>query len=47
VVRLGFRKPPQPRNFMRWYETYIVLFIAASVAFLWLYTLAFILPAMK
>ena len=26
AVRPGFRKPPQPRNFFRWYETYIVLF---------------------
>ena len=47
AVRPGFRKPPQLRNVFRWYETYIVLFIAGSVAFLWAYALAFILPAMK
>ncbi len=47
AVRPGFRKPPQVRNFYRWYETYIVLFIAGSIVFLWAYTLAFILPAMK
>lgn len=47
IVRPGFRKPPQPRNFLRWYETYIILFIAGSIVFLWSYTFAFILPAMK
>lgn len=47
IVRPGFRRPPQTRNFWRWYETYIVIFIAASVIFLWTYTLGFILPAMK
>lgn len=47
VVRPGFRRPPQKRNLFRWYETYIVLFIAASVAFLWSYILVFILPAMN
>lgn len=47
VVRPGFRKPPRLGNLLRWYETYIVLFIAGSIAFLWAYTFAFILPAMK
>lgn len=47
AVRPGFRKPPQPRNFLRWYETYIVIFIAGSIAFLWWYTLGFILPTMS
>lgn len=47
AVRPGFRSPPQLRNFLRWYETYIVLFIAGSTVFLWSYTLVFILPAMK
>lgn len=47
AVRPGFRKPPQPRNFLRWYETYIVIFIAGSIAFVWWYTLGFILPAMN
>lgn len=47
VVRPGFRKPPQMGNLFRWYETYIVLFIAGSIGFLWAYTLTFILPAVK
>jgi hypothetical protein len=47
AVRPGFRQPPQKRNIFRWYETYIVLFIGGSVAFLWSYVLWFILPAMK
>lgn len=47
TVRPGFRKPPRLRNLFRWYETYIVLFIAGSVAFVWGYTLAYLLPAMK
>lgn len=44
AVRPGFRRPPQKRNLFRWYETYIVLFIAGSIAFLWSYMLSFILP---
>ena len=47
IVRPGFRKPPRTHNLFRWYETYIVLFIAGSIGFLWAYTLTFILPAMK
>jgi len=47
VVRPGFRKPPQSRNILRWYETYIVLFIVGTIAFLWSYTLEFVLPAIK
>ena len=47
AVRPGFRKPPRPHNFLRWYETYIVMFILGSVAFLWWYTLGFILPEMN
>ena len=47
VVCPGFRKPPRSSNFLRWYETYIVIFIAGSIAFLWWYALGFILPAMS
>ena len=47
AVRPGFRKPPQLQNLLRWYETYIVLFIVGSITFLWAYTFAFILPTMK
>lgn len=41
AVRPSFRKPPRPRNFLRWYETYITIFIAGSIAILWWYTLEF------
>jgi hypothetical protein len=47
AVRPGFRKAPEVRNFWRWYETYIVIFITVSVSFLWAYVLGFILPAMR
>lgn len=46
LVGMGFRKAPQPRNFMRWHETHIILFIIGSVVFLWVFILAYILPAM-
>jgi uncharacterized membrane protein len=46
-VRPGFREPPHLTNFFRWYETYIILFIFVSIAFLWGYTLGLILPEMK
>lgn len=45
-VRPGFREPPHTRNFFRWYETYIVLFIVGSIVFLWSFTLTHLLPAM-
>jgi hypothetical protein len=47
AIRPGFRKPPRLRNFYRWYETYIIIFIAASIIFLWSCTLNLILPAMN
>jgi hypothetical protein len=47
AVRPGFRQPPQLRNFLRWYETYVIIFIVGSIAFLWAYTLGYILPVMK
>lgn len=45
AVRPGFRKPPEPRNFWRWYETYIVLFIVASIGVMWLGAGLLLLPA--
>jgi ABC-type dipeptide/oligopeptide/nickel transport system permease subunit len=45
-VAAGFRRPPAKKNFWRWYETWIVAFIVASVLFLWWYTARYILPAM-
>ncbi|GAB2656979.1 hypothetical protein GCM10027088_38980 [Nocardia goodfellowii] len=47
VVHEGFRKPPKFGNMIRWYETYIILFIAASTAFMWIYAHILILPKMK
>lgn len=47
IVHEGFRKPPRVNNFYRWYETYILIFIAASTIFLWVVVLKFILPAIK
>jgi uncharacterized iron-regulated membrane protein len=34
-VSSSLRKPPALRNFYRWYETYIVLFILATTVVLW------------
>jgi hypothetical protein len=47
VIRPGFRSPPRPRNFYRWYETYIVLFILLSIIVMWSYALSVLLPAVK
>lgn len=47
AVRPGYRRPPELRNFWRWYETYIVLFIGGSVAIMWLGTGFVLLPAMS
>jgi uncharacterized membrane protein YidH (DUF202 family) len=47
AVRAGFRRPPDPKNFWRWYETYIVLFIVVSVGFMWLGAGIVLLPAMQ
>lgn len=44
AVYPGFRKPPTTRNLFRWYETYIVIFILVSVAFLWMCALIFVIP---
>ena len=46
VVYAGFRKRPQVGNFFRWYETYILAFIAMSTGFVWFFGLVFVLPAM-
>jgi uncharacterized iron-regulated membrane protein len=47
IVRPGFRKPPNVQNFFRWYETYIVMFILGSIAFLWIFVFLYTLPAMS
>jgi hypothetical protein len=43
----GFRRAPRFRNFVRWYETYVVLFIVGSGVFLWVYAELVILPTVK
>ena len=47
AVHPGFRERPKIGNFFRWYETYIMLFIAASTVFVWFGGLVVVLPAMK
>jgi hypothetical protein len=46
AVYRGFRKPPSTRNFFRWYETYILLFIVGSAVSLWACALICVIPAM-
>jgi hypothetical protein len=47
AVRVGFRARPSTRNFFRWYETYVMLFIFVSVVVMWLFGIALLLPAVK
>ncbi|WP_431990437.1 hypothetical protein [Streptomyces albogriseolus] len=47
LVGPGFRKRPRPGNFLRWYETYVVLFILVSVITMWVLAGLFLLPAMR
>ncbi|MEV8057217.1 hypothetical protein AB0P37_11970 [Streptomyces antimycoticus] len=44
MIRIGFRKRPNPRNFYRWYETYVLLFILVSVIVMWALAGIFLLP---
>jgi hypothetical protein len=46
IVYPGFREPIRSRNFYRWYETHILVFIGISTTLLWILTLTWILPAM-
>lgn len=39
-----FRSKPKLRNFYRWYETYIVLFIVAVTILIWILSESFIIP---
>lgn len=39
-----FRSPPRLRNFYRWYETYIVLFVIGITVLLWILGEAFLIP---
>lgn len=40
----GFRAPPRLRNCLRWYETYITLFIVVATLSLWIFATIYILP---
>ncbi|MGW6721667.1 hypothetical protein [Streptomyces sp. NPDC054995] len=47
VVGPNFRKRPRPGNLLRWYETYVLLFILVSVITMWVLTGYLLLPAMR
>lgn len=47
MIGAHFRKRPRPGNLLRWYETYIVLFIVVSMAAMWILGFFLILPAMN
>ncbi|MGW5327407.1 hypothetical protein [Streptomyces sp. NPDC004014] len=47
MVGIEFRKRPRPGNLFRWYETYIVLFIVASITAMWVLAGIFMIPEMK
>jgi NADH:ubiquinone oxidoreductase subunit 6 (subunit J) len=47
AVRPGFRRPPRVRNFIRWYETYVIAFILASVAVMWGLVAGLVLPDIR
>ncbi|WP_422739981.1 hypothetical protein ACN263_12580 [Micromonospora sp. WMMD729] len=47
AVIKGFREPPRMRNFFRWYETYIILFIAVTTGLLWLAATVWLIPSVK
>ncbi|GAA2334318.1 hypothetical protein Scani_59190 [Streptomyces caniferus] len=47
MVGPGFRKRPRPGNLLRWYETYVLLFIIVSMITMWILAESFILPAMR
>lgn len=47
AVGPGFRTRPRKGNLLRWYETYVLLFILASVLAMWLLTGFLVLPAMR
>jgi hypothetical protein len=40
----GFRTSPRLRNCLRWYETYIVLFIVAATSILWALATVYLFP---
>ncbi|WP_241778558.1 hypothetical protein [Streptomyces sp. AcH 505] len=47
MVGENFRKRPRPGNLLRWYETYVLLFIIFSVILMWALCGFLILPGIK
>ncbi|MGJ5754558.1 hypothetical protein FB563_2731 [Streptomyces puniciscabiei] len=47
LIGPGFRERPRPGNFVRWYETYVLLFILVSVIAMWLLAGLLLLPSMR
>jgi lysylphosphatidylglycerol synthetase-like protein (DUF2156 family) len=46
AIYVGFRARPQSRNLLRWYETYVLLFILVSIIVMWLLCGVVLLPGM-
>lgn len=44
VVKVGFRKRPNKHNLFRWYETYIIVFVALSTGLVWCLSFILLLP---
>ncbi|KAF5999911.1 hypothetical protein BOG92_032390 [Streptomyces sp. WAC00263] len=47
MVGPDFRKRPRPGNLLRWYETYVLLFIIFSVILMWGLCGLLIIPGIK
>ncbi|MFG3697687.1 hypothetical protein ACGF5C_07165 [Micromonospora sp. NPDC047620] len=47
VLHPEFRVPPTLRNFYRWYETYIIAFIAVTVAAMWWFAFELVIPVIR
>ena len=47
IVGQGFRSTPNTSNWFRWYETYVGLFVIASITLAWVLTFVVMLPAIK
>lgn len=46
TVKQGFRKPPSLKNFWRWYETYLIVFILIVVVAIAIYVETQVVPQM-
>jgi hypothetical protein len=47
VVEKGFRSVPDVRNFLRWYETYVVLLMVVIVVVAYFFVQCLVIPAIK